>query len=46
MESDVDWDQVIQATHLHSAILFALRRDDEAKLALDRIATIEETYCE
>jgi tetratricopeptide (TPR) repeat protein len=42
-EESIDWQQLIKATHLYAAILFALGRDDEAKARLDRIATIEET---
>jgi tetratricopeptide (TPR) repeat protein len=45
-EESIDWQQLIKATHLYSAILFALGRDDEAKARLDRIATIEETMCD
>lgn len=45
-EDSIDWDQIIKATHLYAAVLFAQGKDDEAKTRLDRIATIEETMCE
>jgi tetratricopeptide (TPR) repeat protein len=42
-EESIDWDQIIKATHLYAAVLFAQGKDDEAKARLNRIATIEET---
>lgn len=42
-EDSIDWDQIIKATHLYAAVLFAQGKDEEAKARLDRISTIEET---
>jgi tetratricopeptide (TPR) repeat protein len=43
LEGDRDWETIVKANNELAAVLFALGRDEEAKVRLDRIATLEET---
>jgi len=46
LEGNRDWNNIIEANQELAAVLFAQGKDEEAKIRLDRIATIEETMCD
>jgi len=45
LEEKKDWEDLLGANRALAKVLTALGRDDEASERLERIATIEETFC-